>query len=72
VLAWIGRQHNLSDTAIRKRAKANAWTRALSGAVRSWVRESLVREGVRANLLLAGPNGGRGCDDEMGGGRAST
>ena len=33
--AWIGRQHSLSDTAIRKRAKANGWTRDLSGAVRS-------------------------------------
>ena len=48
---WIGRQHSLSDTAIRKRAKANGCTRDLSGAVRSRVRESLVREGVRANLL---------------------
>ena len=38
--AWIGRQHSLSDTAIRKRAKANGWTRDLSGAVRSHVRES--------------------------------
>jgi hypothetical protein len=32
-------------------AKANGWTRGPSGAVRSLVRESLVREGVRANLL---------------------
>jgi hypothetical protein len=37
------------DTAIRKRAKANGWTQDLSGAVRSRVRESLVREEVRAN-----------------------
>jgi hypothetical protein len=29
--ARIGRQHSLSDTAIRKRAKANGWTRDLSG-----------------------------------------
>ena len=49
--AWIGRQHSLSDTAIRKRAKANGWTGDLSGAVRSRIRESLVREGVRANLI---------------------
>jgi hypothetical protein len=49
--AWIGRLHSLSDTAIRKRAKANGWTRDLSGAVRTRVRESLVCEGVRANLL---------------------
>jgi hypothetical protein len=48
---WIGRQHSLSDTAIRKRAKANGWTRDLSSAVRSRVRESLGRAGVRANLL---------------------
>jgi hypothetical protein len=47
----LPRQHGLSDTAIRKRAKANGWTPDLSGAVRSRVRESLVREGVRANLL---------------------
>jgi hypothetical protein len=49
--AWIGRQHGLSDTAIRNRAKAKGWTRDLSGAVRSRVRASSVREGVRANLL---------------------
>jgi hypothetical protein len=49
--AWIGRQRSLSGTAIRKRAKANGWTQDLSGAVRSRVRESLVREEVRANLL---------------------
>jgi hypothetical protein len=48
--AWIGRQHSLSDMAIRKRAKANGWTRD-PGALRSPVCESLVREGVRANLL---------------------
>lgn len=46
----IARQHApLSDTAIRKRAKALGWTRDLSGAVRTRVRESLVREEVRAN-----------------------
>jgi hypothetical protein len=32
-------------TATRKRAKANGWTRDLSGAVRSRVREELVHEG---------------------------
>jgi hypothetical protein len=41
----IGRQHGLSDTAIRNRAKAKGWTRDLSGAVRSRVREELVRGG---------------------------
>ena len=45
----LGRQHSVSDTAIRKRAKALGWTRDLSGAVRTLVRESLVREEVRAN-----------------------
>ena len=45
----LGRQHSVSDTAIRKRAKALGWTRDLSGAVRTRVRESLVREEVRAN-----------------------
>jgi hypothetical protein len=51
--AWIGRQHSLSDMAIRKRAKANGWTRDLSGAVRSRfakvVRE--VREPARRGNL---------------------
>jgi hypothetical protein len=45
--AWIGRQHSLSDTAIRKRAKANGWTRDLSGAVRT--SERYPGEQVRAN-----------------------
>jgi hypothetical protein len=31
--------------------EANGWTRDLSGAGRSWVRESLICGGVRANLL---------------------
>jgi hypothetical protein len=43
---WIGRQNSLSDTAIRKRAKANEWTRDLSGAVRTRVRA--VRTPTRA------------------------
>jgi hypothetical protein len=47
----IGRQHSLSDTAIRMLAKANGWTRDFSGAVPSRFRESFVCEGVRANLL---------------------
>jgi hypothetical protein len=50
----IGRQHSLSDTAIRKRAKANGWTRDLSGAVRSRVRESLVRAGWFARTCSPG------------------
>ena len=38
----LARQHKLSDTAIHKRAKAKGWTRDLSSAVRTRVRESLV------------------------------
>ena len=65
--AWIGRQHSLSATAIRKRAKANGWTRGLSGAVRSRVRVSLVREGVRADLLAGvTPSRHRRCGDARG------
>lgn len=45
----LGRQHTVSDTAIRKHAKKEGWTRDLSGAVRARVRDRLVREGVRAN-----------------------
>jgi hypothetical protein len=41
----LARQHKLSDTAIHKRAKAKGWTRDLSGAVRTRVRESLVCDG---------------------------
>lgn len=50
----LARQHKLSDTAIHKRAKAKGWTRDLSGAVRNRVRDSLVCEGVRANLVAGG------------------
>ena len=50
----IARQRGRSDTAIHKRAKAKGWTRDLSGAVRTRVRESLVCEGVRANLVVGG------------------
>jgi hypothetical protein len=49
----LARQHKLSDTAIHKRAKAKGWTRDLSGAVRTRVRENLVCE-VRANLIAGG------------------
>jgi hypothetical protein len=49
----LARQHKLSDTAIHKRAKAKGWTRDLSGAVRTRVREGLVCE-VRANLIAGG------------------
>jgi hypothetical protein len=49
----IARQHGVSDTAIRKHAKAAAWTKDLSARVRIQVRESLVREGSR-HCELAG------------------
>lgn len=39
----IARQHNLSETAIRKRAKLDGWTRPLADKVREAVREKLVR-----------------------------
>jgi hypothetical protein len=45
----IGRQHGRSESWVRKLAKREGWTRDLAGAVRHRVRESLVREGVRAN-----------------------
>jgi len=48
-LREIGRQRGISDTAIRKRAKAEGWTRALAERVREQVRETLVRaDGSRA------------------------
>lgn len=53
----IARQHGRSEGWVRKLAKANGWTRDLSGAVRNRVRESLVR-GVRANQceLMGAPS----------------
>lgn len=45
----IARQHGRSETWVRKLAKAMGWTHDLAGAVRHRVRESLVRDGVRAN-----------------------
>ena len=41
----IGSQYGVSDTAIRKRAKAAGWTRDLASKVRNAVREKLVRDG---------------------------
>jgi hypothetical protein len=40
----IGRQYGVSDTAIRKKAKDKAWTRALASKVREAVVETLVRD----------------------------
>lgn len=40
----IAKQHGITDTAIRKRAKADGWTRALADRVRDAVRERLARE----------------------------
>ena len=39
----IARKHGLSETAIRKRAKAEGWERALADEVRRRAREKLVR-----------------------------
>ena len=43
-LREIARAHAVSDTAIRKKAKAEGWERALADKVREAVREKLVRE----------------------------
>ena len=40
----IARQHDISDTAIRKKAKAEGWERDLSDKVRQQARARLVRE----------------------------
>jgi len=42
-LREIGRQFDVSDTAIRKRARAEGWTRPLGAKVREAVGEALVR-----------------------------
>lgn len=39
----IARQYDISETAIRKKAKAEGWERALASEVRKQVRERLVR-----------------------------
>ncbi|MFH1557731.1 MAG: hypothetical protein ABII76_23220 [Pseudomonadota bacterium] len=39
----IGRRHNVSEGAIRKKAKAEGWERPLADKVRAAVREKLVR-----------------------------
>lgn len=43
----IAKEHNISETAIRKRARSENWSRDLSGRVREKVRSSLVRSEVR-------------------------
>jgi len=43
----IGKQFGVSEGAIRKKAKKNGWEKDLSNAVRSRVREKLVRATVR-------------------------
>jgi hypothetical protein len=45
----IADRHGVSDTAIRKRAKAGGWERDLSEQVRKEVRNKLVRGEVRAD-----------------------
>lgn len=42
-LREIGREHNVSDTAIRKRAKAEGWVRDLGEKVRERTKDKLVR-----------------------------
>lgn len=44
----IARRYSCSETAIRKRAKAEGWERDLSARVQKEVRRKLVREGVRS------------------------
>lgn len=46
-LREIGRQHGCTDTAIRKRAKAEGWSRDLSEKINKEVRSKLVRTEVR-------------------------
>lgn len=43
----IARRYSCSETAIRKRAKAEGWERDLTAKVQKEVRRKLVREGVR-------------------------
>lgn len=43
----IARQYEVTEGAIRKRAKADSWTRALAERVKAAVREKLVRDGTR-------------------------
>ena len=43
----IGKAHNVSEGAIRKRAKLKGWQKDLTGAVRVRVQEKLVRDEVR-------------------------
>lgn len=46
----IGRQHGVTDTAIRKRAKQENWSRDLTEEVRRAVRNEAVRSAVRTEL----------------------
>jgi len=48
-LREIARQHGCTDTAVRKRAKAEGWERDLSAKIEEAVRAKLVRESVRAS-----------------------
>ena len=49
-LREIGRQHAVTDTAIRKHAKQHGWQRDLSDRVRREVRNEIVRSAVREKL----------------------
>lgn len=45
----IARQHGVTDTAIRKKAKEYGWSRDLTAAVRDGIRSNLVRNEVRTD-----------------------
>lgn len=45
----IAKNHGITEGAIRKRAKAEGWTKDLANAVRRKVRDKLVRDEVREN-----------------------
>jgi len=45
----IAERHNISDTAIRSKAKKNGWSRDLTDQVRQAAKSKLVRTEVRAN-----------------------
>lgn len=49
----IAREHGLSEAAIRKRAKADAWTRDLSAAIQAKADELVRNEAVRTEVRNA-------------------
>lgn len=59
----IARRHGLSDTAIRKRAKRDGWTRDLGDDVRRRIRDKRVRE--EAEGSGSSSNSERATDEEI-------